>query len=449
MKLLTFFLTAVAFSPLALAQTNSAPATPAPAAAKPHVVPAQTDPFSDPFIKAIEARHQKAVNGDTAETKSLTTDLEKWTKEQPNNHLLQAYLGSVYTLDSRDAWPGPGKLTYLKNGGKELDAAVGAEPDNPAVRFIRAIDYYELPTFFGKRQTARDDFAILVKQVEGVIQKKDHDENKRRDDQRVADLLGAGVGGDVEDLRRDGGVEIQDERGAEIGEGADEDEARAGKKSGPGQRQRDGDEATPRRGAEIGGGLKERGIDVGEGRANAEKKDREEMQHLQNDDAGEAARTEPVDGMGEGNNSELGEKKIERTEPGEDVFDAESADEGRQDERGEQRGPEEFTARKTAAGEKNRERNGDEGGAEGREDGDFKAVDEGGAVEAVLDEEAEEIEREGLVPVRVGEEERAIEEPEQRVDEEEAEKEGEEEEEKIFHRAGGEQAGGEVGSGFF
>jgi len=153
----------IALSPVAFAQTNSAPAAPvitSPAA--------KTDPFSDPLIKQVQARHEKAVNGDTKETAALTIDLEKWTKEQPNNHLLQAYLGSVYTLDSRDAWPGPGKLTYLKNGGKELDDAVAADPNNPAVRFVRAIDYYELPTFFGMRKTAREDFAILVKQVEGV-----------------------------------------------------------------------------------------------------------------------------------------------------------------------------------------------------------------------------------------------------------------------------------------
>jgi len=173
MKLTTTLLFTLAFVPLASAQTNKAPAlepvvtTTAPVK-KP--VAAQTDPFSDPLIKQVQARHQKAVDGDTKETKALTADLEKWTKEQPDNHLLQAYLGSVYTLDSRDAWPGPGKLTYLRNGGKELDAAVGAAPDNPAVRFVRAIDYYSLPTFFGKRQTARDDFQILVKQVEGVIQ---------------------------------------------------------------------------------------------------------------------------------------------------------------------------------------------------------------------------------------------------------------------------------------
>ena len=110
---------------------------------------------------------KRPSNGDTKETKALTADLEKWTKEQPTNYLLQAYLGSVYTLDSRDAWPGPGKLTYLKNGGKVLDAAVAAAPDNPAVRFVRAIDYYELPSIFGKRQTARDDFQILLKQIDG------------------------------------------------------------------------------------------------------------------------------------------------------------------------------------------------------------------------------------------------------------------------------------------
>jgi tetratricopeptide (TPR) repeat protein len=146
------------------AQTNSAPAPSSPPA-----IPTQTDPFSDPLIQQVQARQEKAVKGDTKETKDLAADLEKWTKEQPTNYLLQAYLGSVYTLCSRDAWPGPGKLTYLRNGGKLMDAAVASAPDNPAVRFIRAIDYFELPTFFGKRQTARDDFALLMKQVEGVV----------------------------------------------------------------------------------------------------------------------------------------------------------------------------------------------------------------------------------------------------------------------------------------
>jgi hypothetical protein len=149
------FLFLISFLPLA-AQTN-APGAPT----------LRPDPFSDPLIRQIVERQRRAVAGDAQETKKLTADLEKWTKEQPDNHLLQAYLGSTYTLDSRDAWPGPGKLAYLRDGGRLLDTAVMADPLNPAVRFVRAIDYFELPAIFGKRQTARDDFAILLRQIDG------------------------------------------------------------------------------------------------------------------------------------------------------------------------------------------------------------------------------------------------------------------------------------------
>jgi len=159
----------LANSTLTFAQTNippvplevvpNAPAQPANAE--------KVDPFSDPLIQQIRTRHEKAVAGDKKETKALTTDLEKWTQEQPTNYMLQAYLGSVYTLDSRDSWWGPDKLTFLRKGGQWLDAAVASAPDNPGVRFVRAIDYYELPSLFGKGATARDDFQILLKQVDG------------------------------------------------------------------------------------------------------------------------------------------------------------------------------------------------------------------------------------------------------------------------------------------
>jgi hypothetical protein len=148
--------------PLAAQTTNTAAAPSA--ATAPALRP---DPFHDPLIQQIEERQRRAVAGDAQETKKLTADLEKWTKEQPDNHLLQAYLGSTYTLDSRDAWPGPGKLTFLRNGGQLLEAAVAADPLNPAVRFVRAVDYFELPAIFGKRQTARDDFLFLVRQADG------------------------------------------------------------------------------------------------------------------------------------------------------------------------------------------------------------------------------------------------------------------------------------------
>ena len=154
---------ASATTPLSITASPSAGQAPAP---PPPLLP---DPFTDPQIKMIVERQRKAVAGDTKETKALTADLQKWTAAQPENHLLQAYLGSLYTLDSRDAWPGPGKLTFLRDGGRLLDAAVAADPLNPAVRFVRAVDYFQLPSIFGKRQTARDDLQTLLKQAKGEI----------------------------------------------------------------------------------------------------------------------------------------------------------------------------------------------------------------------------------------------------------------------------------------
>jgi hypothetical protein len=148
-------------------QATAAPEAPA-ALTNPADVPLP-DPFSDPVIKQVVARHEKAVNGDKKETKALTADLERWTQDEPQNYLLLAYLGSAYTLDSRDAWPGPGKLTYLRKGGAALDAAVQGDPQNPAVRFVRAINFYELPALFGKHRAAHDDFEYLLAQLKGTL----------------------------------------------------------------------------------------------------------------------------------------------------------------------------------------------------------------------------------------------------------------------------------------
>lgn len=124
------------------------------------------DPFQDPFYQSIHTRHQKAVDGDKKEVPLLIQELERITQQRPYDSLLLAYLGSSYTLLSRDTFPGPKKMEYLKKGGKTLDAAVNQEPLNSATRFIRAVNYYQLPALFNKKSTAREDFKILVQQIE-------------------------------------------------------------------------------------------------------------------------------------------------------------------------------------------------------------------------------------------------------------------------------------------
>lgn len=135
-----------------------------------NVPTALQDPFKDPEVMAIHELHARAEGGDKVATRELIMLLESSCQNHPHNHLLRAYLGSAYTLASRDAFPGPAKLRYLKDGLKTMDAAVEAAPGQPAVRFIRAVNNFHLPSFVNRRDNARKDFEILV----GQLREGDH-----------------------------------------------------------------------------------------------------------------------------------------------------------------------------------------------------------------------------------------------------------------------------------
>lgn len=124
------------------------------------------DPWEAPLIKEIHKLHTESEKGDKKATKKLVKRLEELTKKNPDNALLLAYLGSAYTLASRDAWPGPSKYTFLKDGLKTMDKAVKKSPKEPAVRFIRAVNNFHLPAFINRKNKARKDFEKLLEQIE-------------------------------------------------------------------------------------------------------------------------------------------------------------------------------------------------------------------------------------------------------------------------------------------
>ncbi len=125
-----------------------------------------SDPFKDPLILEIIELHQKSEKGDKQATKDLVTKLENLVALHPENALILSYLGSAYTLASRDTFPGPTKYNYLKKGLMTMDKAVEDHPEEVSARFIRAVNNYHLPTFINRRDNARDDFKILVEAIE-------------------------------------------------------------------------------------------------------------------------------------------------------------------------------------------------------------------------------------------------------------------------------------------
>jgi hypothetical protein len=124
-----------------------------------------SETYSHPLLNQIYEMHSLAESGNEDATRRLVAWLEELTAEQPENGILLVYLGSAYTLASRDAFIGPGKLRYLMSGRDCMDRAVALRPEDPNVRFIRGINNYHLPTLFNRRSIARDDFRKLVDQL--------------------------------------------------------------------------------------------------------------------------------------------------------------------------------------------------------------------------------------------------------------------------------------------
>ena len=92
--------------------------------------------------------------------------LEKLLAVRPNDQIVRVYLGSAYTLRSRDLSIGPAKLSALRKGITLMDEAAAAAPEDASVQLTRAVTNEALPTFLGRRKVARQQLDQLVALVE-------------------------------------------------------------------------------------------------------------------------------------------------------------------------------------------------------------------------------------------------------------------------------------------
>jgi len=112
--------------------------------------------------KEIQELYRRGLAGDKDAVKQCLEKLEQILKAEPNNQIARVYLGSAYTLRSRDLGFGPGKLKALRQGLALMDQAVAAAPDEPKVRLARARTTSALPAFFGRGEQSRKDFEELA-----------------------------------------------------------------------------------------------------------------------------------------------------------------------------------------------------------------------------------------------------------------------------------------------
>ena len=114
---------------------------------------------ADPAIADLYAR---GLRGDEQAVIDCISALEARLAIQPNDQLARVYLGSAWTLRSRDLPIGPGKLSALRKGIALMDEAAAAAPNDANVLLLRAVTNEALPVFLGRRKVARAQLDELL-----------------------------------------------------------------------------------------------------------------------------------------------------------------------------------------------------------------------------------------------------------------------------------------------
>ncbi|MBA3833788.1 MAG: hypothetical protein H0X34_18220 [Chthoniobacterales bacterium] len=120
-----------------------------------------------PDEAVIGGLYARGLAGDKRAVVDCIAALEQALARQPNDQLARVYLGSAYTLRSRDLpFFGTAKLTALRHGIALMDEAADAAPNDARVQLLRALTNEALPTLLGRRQSARQALDRLVATIE-------------------------------------------------------------------------------------------------------------------------------------------------------------------------------------------------------------------------------------------------------------------------------------------
>lgn len=126
-----------------------------------------TDDNYDEMFREAANLYMLGVGGDKQAVKDAIDLFKGLHSHNPENHLVEAYYGSVLTLIGRDANSPVEKFKNSNNGLKMIDHAVLSEPDNIEIRNLRANIGFKLPEmFFHRTGMAIEDFMNIASRYE-------------------------------------------------------------------------------------------------------------------------------------------------------------------------------------------------------------------------------------------------------------------------------------------
>lgn len=109
--------------------------------------------------------YYKGSDGDKASYSEAEKLFDALHTEDPADPRIEAYTGSLRLWEASHTWAVWKKNTLSKEGIELMDAAVGADPENLEIRFVRAVTDYSLPSFFHRREQAEQEFKLLAAQA--------------------------------------------------------------------------------------------------------------------------------------------------------------------------------------------------------------------------------------------------------------------------------------------
>ena len=131
-----------------------------------------------PNDRVIADLYARGLAGDKQAVIDCIAALETKRATQPNDQLACVYLGSAWTLRSRDLPIGPGKLSALRKGIAMMDEAANAAPNDIRVLLLRAVTSEAFPAILGRRKIARQELEALL-----AVMEKDPDKLEPADRQ--------------------------------------------------------------------------------------------------------------------------------------------------------------------------------------------------------------------------------------------------------------------------
>jgi hypothetical protein len=124
------------------------------------------DQYAERLGAARVAYFRVIVTNDRANDRQAREALAELERDYPGDAVAKAYHGSLELLEAAHSWDVWNLPKQSAEGLRLMDEAVAQAPQEPEVRFLRAVTAWHLPGFYHRQAQCETDFGLLAGRAE-------------------------------------------------------------------------------------------------------------------------------------------------------------------------------------------------------------------------------------------------------------------------------------------